>query len=96
MLKPIKKMFNDEKKAREFGRHVDEFLVDCIATSKTEEERAYFADQLKKSLADNEKYEEESSKCWYKIGYQEGMNVGVIIGGAAALLGFAIGNKIKR
>ena len=41
MLKQVKKMFNDEKQAREFGRHVDEFLVDCIATSKTEEERAY-------------------------------------------------------
>lgn len=96
MLKPIKKLFNNEKYVREIGQYVDECVIDCIVAGETEEERKHFANMLKKDLADNAKHEEESSECWYKIGYREGLNVGIIAGGAAMLLGFAMGNKIKR
>lgn len=96
MLKQVKKMFNNEKYVREIGRYVDECVIDCIVAGESEDERAHFANMLKKDLADNAKHEEESSECWYKIGYHEGLNVGIIIGGTAALLGLVMGNKIKR
>lgn len=96
MLKHVKKMFNNEKQVREISRYVDECVIDCIVAGKSEEERKHFADMLKKDLADNAKHEEKNSECWYKIGYHEGLNVGIIVGGTATLLGLVMGSKIRR